>query len=53
MKQLTESARLVVSVYVLYGCFLGVKWFSVIGTAYKLTGPLFSTYLKGEVGSSR
>ena len=25
--------------------FLGVKWFSVIGTAYNLMGPLFSTYL--------
>jgi len=31
--------------------FLVVKWFSVIGTAYNMTSPLFLTYLSREVGS--
>ena len=30
--------------------FLVVKWFSVIGTAYNLMGPLFSTYLSVKWG---
>ena len=30
--------------------FLGVKWFSVIGTGYNLTGPIFSIYLSLKWG---
>jgi len=47
---LTDIIHLTVTAFTMLRGFLGVKWFSVIGTAYNLTGPLFSTYLSVKWG---
>jgi len=43
LDNLTDIIQLTVTAFTMLRGFLGVKWFSVIGTAYNLTDPLFST----------
>jgi len=47
---LTDIIYLTVTAFTILRGFLGVKWFSVIGTAYNLMCPLFSTYLSMKWG---